>query len=94
MPEHTWTFTLPPAAPTGPAYTPARGYILDTQLLSRRAHTVTLTAEGPAGTQTLSNRITVDNDPPVVSDLSPADGADVKGASPSRPRSPTGATIG
>ena len=79
VPEHSWTFTLPPASPTGPAYTPARGYVLDTQPLRDGPHTVTLTAEGPAGTQVLRHRITVDNDPPVVSELSPADGSTVKG---------------
>lgn len=74
-----WTFTLPPPADAGPRYTPARGFELDTRLLSDGDHVVTLTAEGPAGTQKLNNRITVDNRAPVVSALSPADGAQVKG---------------
>jgi hypothetical protein len=79
VPEHTWTFTIPPAADTGPAYRPARGYILDTQLLADGPHIVTLTAEGPSGKQTLQSHIRVDNHAPVVTNLSPADGSKVKG---------------
>jgi hypothetical protein len=79
VPERTWTLAIPPAAAAGPAYRPARGYILDTQQLADGPHIVTLTAEGPAGKQILQSHISVDNQAPVVRNLSPADGSTVKG---------------
>ena len=72
VPARSWTFSVPASAL-------ARGYALDTQQLSDGRHDVTLIAEGPDGEQKLRHRFTVDNGAPVVSNLSPADGADVKG---------------
>ena len=75
VPHRTWTFAIPPASAAGQA----RGYELATQLLPDGDHVVTLTADGPAGTEKLHNHFTVDNNAPVVSDLSPSDGERVKG---------------
>lgn len=75
--RRSWTYVIPPTS--GPVPRPARGYKLETQLLSDGDHVVTLTADGPAGTEKLHHHFTVDNNAPVVSDLSPADGQHVKG---------------
>ena len=76
--RRSWTYVVPSGSESGPR--PARAFELATQLLSDGDHVVTLTATGPAGTEKLHNRFVVDNNAPVVTDLSPADGERVKGS--------------
>jgi hypothetical protein len=79
-----WTYTIRPSSDAGPRYTPARAYTLDTLPLTDGDHMVSLTARGSADglaeVQRLQHRFTVDNNAPVVSDLSPVNGAVVKGS--------------
>jgi hypothetical protein len=77
--ERVWTFAIPTQSETGPDYTPARAYTLDTQLVPDGRHVATLSAEAQGETVKQQNRFTVDNNAPVVSNLSPPDGAKVKG---------------